>query len=137
MKHYDTTFWWRFNTIPDPKEIEKFIDQQIPLFSRNVNFLTGADGQPIVDTFKVEHNNGVTNLEFQLNGTPGAMGDIFAFPGYFPGDLDDQGKPLYNVCNTYGHFYGKIVGIILGRARYAIDMEWTTSEKKAKLYQAK
>lgn len=129
-------YMWKFNTIPDPKTVERFIDAQVPLFSRNAKYIYGADGRPIVDIMKVEHNCGVVNLEFQLNGAEGHSGDVFCFPGYYPGDLDDQGNPLYNCCDTERHFYGKIVGVILSRAQKVFDMEITTSVKKyQQLYQ--
>jgi hypothetical protein len=76
----------------------------------------------------------VTNLEIQLNGVAGRAGEIFCFPGYFPGDLDDHDQPLYNVCDTGGEWYAKIVSIILSHAAKEFDMEWTTSEQKAKSY---
>jgi hypothetical protein len=114
---------WKFNTIPDPKDIESFIDAQIPLFSRNARYITGADGEPVVDLMKVEHNCGAVNLEFQLNGIEGQDGDLFCFPGYYPGDLDDEGNPLFNHCDTHGCFYGRIVAKILDRARKVFDME--------------
>jgi hypothetical protein len=127
---------WKFNTIPDPKTVERFIDAQVPLFSRNAKYIYGADGRPIVDIMKVEHNCGAINLEFQLNGAEGHSGDVFCFPGYYPGDLDEQGNPLFNCCDTQGHFYGKIVGVILSRAQKVFDMEMTTSVKKyQQLYQ--
>ena len=125
-----TVYMWRFNTIPDPVAVERFIDAQIPLFSRNVKYIFGADGQPIVDIMRVEHNCGAVNLEFQLNGAKKHRGDVFCFPGYYPGDLDDEGNAVYNCCDTGRHFYGKIVGIILSRARKEFDMEVTTSAKK-------
>ena len=131
----ERTFYWRFKTAPTRAQVERFIERQISLFARYTNYLTGADGKPIVDTFIVTHNDGSQNLEFQLNGTPGNMGEIFAFPGYFPGDTDDAGKPLYNQCATGKHFYGKIVGMLLERASKEFDMEYTTSAEKAKQYQ--
>ena len=118
-----TVYMWKFNTIPDPKDVESFIDAQIPLFSRNARYITGADGEPVVDLMKVEHNCGAVNLEFQLNGIEGQDGDLFCFPGYYPGDLDDEGNPLFNHCDTQGCFYGRIVGKILDRARKVFDME--------------
>lgn len=121
---------WKFNTIPDPTDVEYFIDAQMPLFSRNARSLTGGDGKPIVDLMKVEHNCGAINLEFQLNGVEGQSGDVFCFPGYYPGDRDDEGNPLFNHCNTNGYFYGKIVEKILDRAQKALDMEVTVSVKK-------
>lgn len=127
---------WRFNTIPNPRAVERFIESQIPLFSRNVNYITGADGQPIVDIMKVEHNCGAVNLEFQLNGVEGRSGDVFCFPGYYPGDLDDQGNPLFNCCDTHGHYYEKVVRTILDRARKAFDLEVMTDVKnKRQLHQ--
>jgi hypothetical protein len=114
---------WKFNTIPDPKDVECFIDEQIPLFSRNARYLTGGDGEPIVDLLRVEHNSGAVNLEFQLNGIEGESGDVFCFPGYYPGDMDDEGNPLFNYCDTEGYFYGKIVHKILDRAQNVFDME--------------
>jgi hypothetical protein len=121
---------WKFNTVPDPKAVEYFIDAQMPLFSRNARYLTGGDGEPVVDLMKVEHNCGAVNLEFQLNGVEGQSGDVFCFPGYYPGDMDDEGNPLFNHCNTHGHFYGKIVEKVLDRARKVFDMEVTVSVKK-------
>ena len=121
---------WKFHTIPDPKAVERFIDSQVPLFSRNANYINGADGRPVVDIMRVEHNCGAVNLEFQLNGVEGHDGDVFYFPGYYPGDLDDEGNAVFNFCNTYGHFYGKIVGVILSRAQKAFDMEVTTNVSK-------
>lgn len=120
---------WKFNTIPEPGTVEHFIDAQVPLFSRNASHINGADGRPIVDIMRVEHNCGAVNLEFQLNGIAGQSGDIFCFPGYYPGDLDDDGNALFNCCNTHGYFYGRIVGIILSRARKAFDMEINTNVK--------
>jgi hypothetical protein len=114
---------WKFNTIPDPKVVERFIDDQVPLFARNGNYLNGADGEPVVDIMKVEHNCGAVNLEFQLNGVEQESGDVFCFPGYYPGDLDDDGVPLFNQCDTNGHFYGQIVAMILERAQKVFDME--------------
>ena len=114
---------WTFITIPHPKEVEYFIDEQMTLFSRNARHLTGGDGEPIVDLMRVEHNCGAVNLEFQLNGIEGQSGDIFCFPGYYPGDMDDEGNPLFNYCDTAGHYYGKIVGKILDRAQRVFDME--------------
>src|SRR5512138_1747907 len=129
-------YMWKFNTIPDPKDVERFIDEQVPLFSRNANRLTGGDGEPVVDLMRVEHNCGVINLEFQLNGVEGRSGDVFCFPGYYPGDLDDVGNPLFNRCDTQGYYYGKIVGTILSRAQKAFDMEILTSVKdEQQLYQ--
>jgi hypothetical protein len=116
---------WKFNTIPDPKDVECFIDEQMPLFSRNARHLSGGDGQPVVDLMRVEHNCGAVNLEFQLNGIEGQSGDVFCFPGYYPGDLDDDGTPLFNHCDTGGYFYGKIVHKILDRAQRVFDMEIT------------
>jgi len=121
---------WKFNTVPDPQAVEYFIDAQMPLFSRNARYLTGGDGEPVVDLMKVEHNCGAVNLEFQLNGVEGQSGDVFCFPGYYPGDMDDEGNPLFNHCNTRGRFYGKIVEKVLDRARKVFDMEVTVSVKK-------
>jgi len=129
-----SVYMWKFNSIPDPRDVERFIDAQIPLFSRNANYITGADGRPIVDIMRVEHNCGAVNLEFQLNGVKGHRNDVFCFPGYYPGDLDDEGDPLFNCCDTKNHFYGKIVGIILSRAQKAFDMEVTTSAKKQRQF---
>ena len=129
---------WKFNTIPDPKDVERFIDEQVPLFSRNVKYLTGGDGEPVVDLMRVEHNCGAINLEFQLNGIEGESGDVFCFPGYYPGDLDDEGRPLFNQCDPYGHYYGKIVEKILRRALKVFDMEVTICVKEQKqLYPAR
>jgi hypothetical protein len=125
---------WKFNTIPDSRDIESFIDTQIPLFSRNANRLTGADGEPVVDLMRVEHNCGVVNLEFQLNGVEGHSGDVFCFPGYYPGDIDDMGTPLFNCCDTHGHFYGTIVEKILDRAQKVFDLEVTVSAKKQRQF---
>lgn len=132
-----TIYIWKFNTIPDPQDVECFIDAQMPLFSRNARYLTGGDGEPIVDLMRVEHNCGAVNLEFQLNGVEGQSGDVFCFPGYYPGDLDDQGNPLFNYCDTRGHFYGKIIGKILDRAQEVFDMEVMVSvEKQRQFYPA-
>src|ERR1044071_6669232 len=125
-----SVYKWKFNTIPDAKDVEYFIDAQMPLFSRNANTLTGGDGEPVVDLMKVEHNSGAVNLEFQLNGVEGQSGDVFCFPGYYPGDMDDQGNPLFNYCDTQGNFYGKIVEKILNRAQKVFDMEVIVSVKK-------
>lgn len=116
-------YMWRFNTIPDPKDVEHFIEEQVPLFSRNARYLTGADGEPVVDLMRVEHNCGAVNLEFQFNGSEDESGDVFCFPGYYPGDLDDEGNPLFNYCDTQGYFYGRIVAKILDRAQRVFDME--------------
>lgn len=116
-------YMWKFNTIPDPKEVEYFIDELMPLFSRHARRLTGADGEPVVDLMRVEHNCGAVNLEVQFNGVEGKSGDVFCFPGYYPGDLDDQGYPLFNYCDTNGYFYGKIAEQILDRAQQVFDME--------------
>ena len=129
-----SVYMWKFKTTPDPKAVERFIDAQVPLFSRNINYINGGDGEPIVDIMTVEHNNGVVNLEFQLNGIEGHAGDVFCFPGYYPGDMDDDCNPLFNRCDTKGHFYGKIVGMILGRAQKVFDMEVTTSVKKQRQF---
>jgi hypothetical protein len=118
-----SVYMWRFNTIPDPKVVERFIDEQMPVFSRNARHLTGADGEPVVDLMKVEHNCGAVNLEFQLNGTEEQSGDLFCFPGYYPGDMDDEGNPLFNYCDTHGYSYGRIVEKILDRAQKVFDME--------------
>jgi hypothetical protein len=125
-----TVYIWKFNTIPEPEAVECFIDAQIPLFSRNAKHLTGSDGEPVVDLVKVEHNCGAVNLEFQLNGIEGQSGDVFCFPGYYPGDLDDEGTPLFNQCDTDGHFYEKIVVKILDRAQEVFDMEVTIVKKQ-------
>ena len=129
-----TVYMWKFNTIPDSRDVESFIDTQTPLFSRNANRLTGGDGEPVVDLMRVEHNCGVVNLEFQLNGVEGHSGDVFCFPGYYPGDRDDMGNPLFNCCDTRGHFYGKIVGQILDRAQKVFDLEVTASAKKQRQF---
>jgi hypothetical protein len=132
-----TIYCWRFLTIPDPKEVEHFIDEQMPLFSRNARRLTGGDGEPIVDLMRVEHNCSAVNLEFQLNGVEGQSGDVFCFPGYYPGDMDDEGNPLFNICDTGGYFYGKIVGKVLDQARQVFDMEITINVKNERqLYPA-
>ena len=121
---------WKFNVIPNPREIENFIDSQMPLFARNARHLTGGDGQPVVDLMRVEHNCGAVNLEFQLNGVDGRRGDIFCFPGYYPGDLDDNGGALLNRCDTRDQYYGKVVEAVLSRARKVFDMEVTTNAEK-------
>ena len=123
-------YMWTFNTIPDAKDVESFIDAQMSLFSRYADDLTGGDGMPVVDLMKVEHNCGAVNLEFQLNGIEEQRGDVFCFPGYYPGDLDDEGNPLFNYCDTRGYFYGKIVRKILDRAKNVFDMEITINVKK-------
>jgi hypothetical protein len=125
---------WKFNTIPDAKDVACFIDEQMPLFSRNARHLTGGDGQPIVDLMRVEHNCGAINLEFQLNGVEGQSGDVFCFPGYYPGDLDDEGTPLFNYCDTGGYFYGKIVRKILERAQCVFDMEIMINVKEQRQF---
>ena len=125
-----SVYLWRFNTIPDPKDVEYFIDEQMPLFSRNARYLTGADGEPIVDLMRVEHNCGAVNLEFQFNGVEGESGDLFCFPGYYPGDMDDEGNPLFNYCDTNGYFYGRIVEKILNRAQKVFDLEVMVNVKK-------
>jgi hypothetical protein len=125
---------WKFNMIPDPKAVEYFIDAQVPLFSRNARYLTGGDGEPVVDLMRVEHNCGAVNLEFQLNGVEGRCGDLFCFPGYYPGDMDDDGNPLLNYSETQGHFYRKIVGTILYRAQKEFDLEVTIDVKKQKQF---
>ncbi|HSL44176.1 MAG TPA: hypothetical protein VK897_12140 [Anaerolineales bacterium] len=133
-----TIYMWTFHTIPDPKDVECFIDAQMPLFSRYADDLTGGDGEPIVDLMKVEHNCGAINLEIQLNGIEGQSGDVFCFPGYYPGDLDDEGNPLFNYCDTNGHFYKKVVEKILDRAQDVFDMEVTINVKnKRQLYPAR
>ena len=129
-----TIYIWKFNRIPDPQDVECFIDAQMPLFSRNAKYLTGGDGEPIVDLMKVEHNCGAVNLEFQLNGVEGQSGDVFCFPGYYLGDMDDQGNPLFNYCDTRGHFYGKIIGKILDRAEEAFDLEVMISVEKQRQF---
>ena len=116
-------YMWKFKTIPEPEAVGEFIDAQIPLFSRNARHIDGSDGQPVVDLMRVEHNCGAVNLEFQLNGVEGQSGDVFCFPGYYPGDLDDDGNYLYNCCDTQGHYYGRIVETILSRAQKVFDME--------------
>ena len=126
---------WKFNTIPDSKDVEHFLDDLMPLFSRNANYLNGADGQRVVDLMRVEHNCGAVNLEIQLNGVEGKSGDVFCFPGYYPGDLDELGNPLFNVCDTKGHYYGKVVATILNRAQRAFDMEMTSVKDEQQLYQ--
>src|SRR6266487_2242657 len=94
------TFAWKFSTIPTAAQVERFIEQQMNLFARYPAYLAGADGKPPIDTMRVEHNNGVTNIEIQLNGMPGHAGDLFCFPGYYPGDTDEAGAPLFNKCDT-------------------------------------
>ena len=130
-----TIYVWKFNTIPDSKDVEHFLDDLMPLFSRNANYLNGADGQRVVDLMRVEHNCGAVNLEIELNGVEGKSGDVFCFPGYYPGDLDEQGNPLFNVCDTKGHYYGKIVATILNRGQRAFDMEMTSVKNEQQLYQ--
>jgi len=125
---------WQFNTIPDAADVEQFIDDLVPLFSRNVKYLRGADGEPIVDLMKVEHNCGAINLEIQFNGVEGQDGDIFCFPGYYPGDMDDEGNFLFNRCDTCGYFYGKIVEKVLDRAQKVFDLEVTISVKQQKQF---
>ena len=125
---------WQFNTIPDAKDVECFIDAQMPLFSRNAKYLTGGDGEPVVDLMKVEHNCGAINLELQLNGIEGQSGDVFCFPGYYPGDMDDEGNPLFNYCDTDGYFYEKIVAKILDRAKKVFDMEVMINVKNQKQF---
>ncbi len=133
-----SVYQWKFHTIPEPEAVERFIEEQMPLFSRNTNRLTGGDGEPIVDLMRVEHNCGAVNLEFQLNGVEGRSGDVFCFPGYYPGDRDDMGNLLFNCCDTQGHFYGKIVEKILDRAQKVFDMEVTSSVRKQwQLYPAR
>jgi len=127
-----TVYIWKFNTIPDAKDVESFIEAQMPLFSRNAKYLTGGDGEPVVDLMKVEHNCGAINLEFQLNGIEGQSGDIFCFPGYYPGDMDDEGNPLFNQCDTRGYFYEKIVSKILDRAQEVFDIEVLINVNKQK-----
>jgi hypothetical protein len=129
-----TVYIWKFNRIPDPKDVEDFIDEQVPLFSRNARHLTGGDGEPVVDLIRVEHNCGAVNLEFQLNGVEGRSGDLFCFPGYYPGDRDDDGNPLFNYCDTQGHFYGKIVETILVRAQKVFDIEVTINVKNQRQF---
>jgi hypothetical protein len=130
MRKKMSVHMWRFNTIPDAKAVEHFIEAQMPLFSRNSAHINGADGRPIVDLMRVEHNCGAVNLEFQLNGAKGHTGDIFCFPGYYPGDMDDEGRLLFNLCDTRGQFYGRIVETILSRARKVFDMEVMINVKK-------
>ncbi len=129
-----TIYLWKFNTIPDPKVVENFIDAQIPLFSRYAKYLTGGDGEPVVDIMRVEHNCGAVNLEFQLNGVEEQSGDVFCFPGYYPGDLDDEGTPLFNYCDTQGYFYGKIVETILDRAQKVFDIEVIVNVKEQRQF---
>jgi hypothetical protein len=130
-----TIYVWKFNTIPDSKDVEHFLDDLMPLFSRNANYLNGADGQRVVDLMRVEHNCGAVNLEIELNGVEGKSGDVFCFPGYYPGDLDELGNPVFNICDTKGHYYGKIVATILNRAQRAFDMEMTSVKNEQQLYQ--
>lgn len=131
-----TIYMWTFNTIPDAGDVECFIDEQMPLFSRNARYLTVGDGEPIVDLMRVEHNCGAVNLEFQLNGIEEQSGDVFCFPGYYPGDMDDEGTPLFNYCDTDGHFYGKIVSKILERAQRVFDMEISVNVEQQQFYPA-
>jgi hypothetical protein len=130
-----TIYAWKFNTIPDSNDVEHFLDDLMPLFSRNAIYLNGADGQRVVDLMRVEHNCGTVNLEIELNGVEGKSGDVFCFPGYYPGDLDEQGNPLFNICDTKGHYYGKVVATILNRAQRAFDMEMTSVKNEQQLYQ--
>ena len=130
-----TIYMWKFNTIPDSKDVEHFLDDLMPLFSRNANYLNGADGQRVVDVMRVEHNCGAVNLEIELNGVEGKSGDLFCFPGYYPGDLDEQGNALFNICDTKGQYYGKVVATILNRAQRAFDMEMTSVKNEQQLYQ--
>ena len=130
-----TIYVWKFNTIPDSKDVEHFLDDLMPLFSRNANYLNGADGQRVVDLMRVEHNCGAVNLEIELNGVEGKSGDVFCFPGYYPSDLDEQGNPVFNICDTKGHYYGKVVATILNRAQRAFDMEMTSVKNEQQLYQ--
>ena len=130
-----TIYMWKFNTIPDSKDVEHFLDDLMPLFSRNANYLNGADGQRVVDLMRVEHNCGVINLEIELNGVEGKSGDVFCFPGFYPGDLDDQGNALFNRCDTGEHYYGKVVATILNRAQKAFDMEMISVKNEQQLYQ--
>lgn len=129
-----TIYMWKFNTIPDAKDVEYFIDEQMPLFSRNARYLTGGDGEPVVDIMRVEHNCGAVNLEFQFNGVEDESGDVFCFPGYYPGDMDDAGNPLFNQCDTRGHYYGKLVGKILDRAQKVFDIEVTIYVNRQKQF---
>ena len=129
-----SAYIWSFNTIPDPKAVECFIDAQVPLFSRNAKHLNGGDGEPVVDLMRVEHNCGAVNLEFQLNGVECQSGDLFCFPGYYPGDMDNEGNPLFNYCDTGGHYYGNIVSMILDRAQKIFDMEVTASVEKQRQF---
>jgi hypothetical protein len=121
---------WKFNVIPDSREVENFIESQMPLFARNARHLTGADGQPVVDLMRVEHNCGAINLEFQLNGVEGQSGDVFCFPGYYPGDMDEAGNALFNCCDTGENYYGKVVEAVLSRARKVFDLEVVTDVEK-------
>lgn len=133
-----TVYSWRFKTLPDPQAVECFIDAQVPLFSRHASRITGGDGRPVVDLMRVEHNCGAVNLEFQMNGVEGQSGDVFCFPGYYPGDLDDEGNPLFNTCDTKDYFYGRLVGKILERARQVFDMEVLINvEKQRELHPAR
>jgi hypothetical protein len=84
---------------------------------------------------RVEHNCGAVNLEIQLNGVEGKSGDVFCFPGYYPGDLDEHSNPLFNICDTKEHYYGKVVATILNRAQRAFDMEMTSVKNEQQLYQ--
>ena len=125
---------WKFNTIPEAADVEQFIDDLVPLFARNVKYLRGADGEPIVDLMRVEHNCGAINLEIQFNGAEGEDGELFCFPGYYPGDMDDEGNFLFNRCDTYSYFYGKIVEKVLDRAQKVFDLEVTISVKQQKQF---
>jgi hypothetical protein len=134
MNEIMPVYVWQFNTLPEAADVEQFIDELVPLFSRNVRYLRGADGEPIVDLMRVEHNCGAVNLEIQFNGVDDQEGDLFCFPGYYPGDMDDEGNFLFNRCDTCGHFYGKIVEKILDRAQKVFDLEVTISVKQQKQF---
>jgi hypothetical protein len=134
MNEIMPVYVWQFNTLPEAAVVEQFIDELVPLFSRNVRYLRGADGEPIVDLMRVEHNCGAVNLEIQFNGVDDQEGDLFCFPGYYPGDMDDEGNFLFNRCDTCGHFYGKIVEKILDRAQKVFDLEVTISVKQQKQF---
>jgi hypothetical protein len=129
-----TIYIWKFNTIPDPKVVEQFLEAQMPLFSRYAKHLTGGDGEPVVDIMRVEHNCDAVNLEVQLNGVEEQSSDVVCFPGYFPGDLDDEGIPLFNYCDTNGYFYGRIVETILDRAQKVFDIEVTINVKEQRQF---
>ena len=115
------TIWkWKFRKIPDPQEMNRFLDDLTPMLAKNKFSLVGADGKYPVDLNKVEHAR-VTCLEIECNGNPGA--DTFTFPGFFPGD--DEGD--LNTCDTGGMPYGNFVQGVLEEAELVFDMELTSN----------